>query len=82
MTQIVTELTAVRIYLATIGSVYPIAPERAIGTIDQAIAELEDAQARIDTALTILGFIQVGTTDDNARAAATWAIDALREVAP
>ena len=78
MTQTIINLTAAKIYLATIGAVYPIAPEKAIESIAAAITEIGDLKMRIETAKTILEMIQAATTDDDARAAAASALKAIQ----
>ena len=73
-TEPITNLEALRIYLTAIGAVYPVAPEKAIATVDAAIAEISDLRYRLGTLRNILEIIQVASTDANARAAATSAL--------
>jgi len=78
MTQAIINLQATKLYLATIGAVYPVAPEKAIASVEAAITEISDLSMRLTTARNILEMIQVATTDDNARAAAASALKAIQ----
>ena len=76
--KLIAELQALRIYLASIGAVYPIAPERAIATVDAAEHALIETAYQLRTACNILEMIQIASTDADARAAAKSAVDALK----
>lgn len=78
-TVLVYDLEALRIYLAAIGSVYPVAPEKAIATVDAAIVEISELRYRLATARNILEMIHAASNDAAARDAATSAIKAIQQ---